>query len=142
MKSNIWIILALISAITFSLYTRIALPYDQVFTPEWVKFTSVDAYWQMDYVDKVAPVFNEYLFKMFEVPFFVWMISGCAYIIGMGSPSQPLIDTVGVYFPPVLAALTVIPVYFIGKELFSKAAGVFAAILIAVLPGEWLGRSI
>jgi len=142
MKSNIWIFLALLSAIAFSLYLRIALPYDQVFTPEWIKFTSVDAYYQMDFVDRIAPVFNEYLFKMFEVPLFVWLISGTAWILGWGSPSQSLIDTVGAYFPAILGALTIIPVYFIGRELFSKGAGVFAAILIAVLPGEWLGRSI
>lgn len=142
MKNKIWIILILLSAIGFSLYLRIALPYDQVFTPEWTKFTSVDAYWQMDYVDKVAPVFNEYLFKMFEVPLFVWLISGTAWMLGWGSPSQSLIDTVGTYFPAVLGTLTIIPVYFIGRELFSKGAGIFAAILIAVLPGEWLGRSL
>ncbi len=142
MKNNIWIILILLSAVGFSLYLRIVLPYDQVFTPEWVKFTSVDAYWQMDFVDRIAPVFNEYLFKMFEVPFFVWLISGTAWMLGWGSPSQSLIDTVGAYFPAILGSLTIIPVYFIGRELFSKGAGVFAAILIAVLPGEWLGRSI
>ena len=41
-----------------------------------------------------------------------------------------------------MAALTIIPVYFIGKTLFSRWAGVFAAGLVAILPGEFLGRSI
>jgi len=141
MKNNIWIILALISAVAFSLYVRIALPWDNVFTPEWIKFTSVDAYFQMDYVDKIAPVFADYWYRPFAVPFFVWMISGTAWLIGFGNPSQYVIEVVGAYFPAILAALTIIPVYFIGRELFSRGAGIFAAILIAVLPGEWLGRS-
>ena len=46
------------------------------------------------------------------------------------------------YFPAVLAALIVIPVYFIGKTLFNRWVGVLAAALVAVLPGEFLGRSI
>jgi dolichyl-diphosphooligosaccharide--protein glycosyltransferase len=41
-----------------------------------------------------------------------------------------------------MAALTVIPVYFIGKTLFNRWAGVLAAGLIAVLPGEFIGRTI
>jgi dolichyl-diphosphooligosaccharide--protein glycosyltransferase len=42
----------------------------------------------------------------------------------------------------VLGALTVIPVYFIGKAMFNRWAGVIAAGLIAIFPGEFLGRSI
>jgi dolichyl-diphosphooligosaccharide--protein glycosyltransferase len=49
---------------------------------------------------------------------------------------------VGAYFPAVLAALTVIPVFFIGKALFNRWVGVMAALLIAVLPGEYIGRTI
>lgn len=63
-------------------------------------------------------------------------------MIGLGSPTQHTVDVVGVYFPAVAAALTVIPVYFIGKELFGRWAGVIAAGLLSVLPGEFLGRSI
>ncbi|MCJ7606027.1 MAG: oligosaccharyl transferase, archaeosortase A system-associated, partial [Dehalococcoidales bacterium] len=59
-----------------------------------------------------------------------------------GSPTQHTIDIVGAYVPAIMAALTVIPVYFIGKALFNRWAGVMAAGLIAILPGEYLGRSI
>jgi len=37
--------------------------------------------------------------------------------------------------------LTIVPVYFIGKELFSRWAGLLSAGLIALLGGEFLGRS-
>ncbi len=61
---------------------------------------------------------------------------------GLGSPSEHLIDTVSAYFPAVLGALTVIPVFFIGKALFNRWVGLLAAALTAVLPGEFLGRSL
>ena len=37
-----------------ALYFRIALPYDQVFAGEWIKFTGVDAYWHMRIVDNLV----------------------------------------------------------------------------------------
>lgn len=51
-------------------------------------------------------------------------------------------DIVGVYLPAVLGALTILLVYFIGKELFNRRVGILAAGLIAYMPGEFLGRSI
>jgi dolichyl-diphosphooligosaccharide--protein glycosyltransferase len=74
--------------------------------------------------------------------FFHWLLGIITWIIGLGSPSQHLIDVIGAYFPAVLGAITVIPVYFIGKELFGRWAGVLSAALLAILPGEFLGRSI
>jgi len=44
--------------------------------------------------------------------------------------------------PAILGSLTIIPVYFIGKELFNRWAGVIAAALLVVLPGEFLHRSL
>jgi dolichyl-diphosphooligosaccharide--protein glycosyltransferase len=49
---------------------------------------------------------------------------------------------VAAYVPPILGTLTLIPVYFIGKELFNRWAGVIAAALVAILPGEFLHRSL
>ena len=79
--------------------------------------------------------------KAITIQFFNQILAGIIWIIGFGSPSQNLINVVGVYFPAVLGALLVIPVYFLGKTIFGRWAGVLAAGLIAVLPGELLGRS-
>lgn len=136
-----------------SLFIRTYLPYDQVFVGEWVKFTSIDAYIHMRLVDSIVhnfPVltnFDPYLLYPFglnidNIHFFDWLLAGIIWVIGLGSPTQHTIDVVSVYFPAVLAALTVIPVYFIGKELFERWVGVMAAGLIAIMPGEYLGRSI
>ena len=145
------IILALFFGV--ALYLRTVLPYDQVFVGDWIKFTSVDAYYHMRLVDNLVHnfphriTFDPYTFYPHGMavswpPFFDWLLAGIIWVIGLGSPTQYTIDVVGVYFPAVLGALTVIPVYFIGKELFGRWAGVISAGLIALLPGEFLGRSI
>ncbi|HTX44086.1 MAG TPA: oligosaccharyl transferase, archaeosortase A system-associated [Methanocella sp.] len=62
-------------------------------------------------------------------------------IVGLGNPSPHLIDTVAAFYPVVLAALVVIPTYYIGKKLFGKAAGLLSALIVAFLPGALLWRS-
>jgi len=44
--------------------------------------------------------------------------------------------------PAILGTLTLIPVYFIGKELFNRWVGVISAALVVILPGEFLHRSL
>jgi len=136
-----------------ALYLRIALPYDQVFVGDWIKFTGVDAYYHIRLIDNLLHHFPQHItFDPYTFyphgsgvawpPFFDWLLGGIIWLIGLGSPSQHTIDVVGVYFPAILGALTVILVYFIGKTLFNRWAGVLAAGLIALLPGEFLSRSI
>ena len=137
-----------------SLYLRIVLPYDHVFVGDWIKFTGVDVYYHMRIVDNLVHNFphlntlDPYMLypKGMSIGagfrFFDYLLAGIIWLVGLGSPSQHTTDVVGVYFPAILGALTVIPVYFIGKALFNRWAGVIAAGLIAILPGEFLGRSI
>jgi dolichyl-diphosphooligosaccharide--protein glycosyltransferase len=136
-----------------SLFFRAYLPYEQVFSGDWIRFTSVDAYFHMRLVDNLVqnfPLvtnFDPYLLYPFgtvidNIHFYDWLLAGISWLIGLGSPDQHTVDVVGVFFPAVLAALTVIPVYFIGKALFGRGAGVVSAALIAIMPGEFLGRSI
>jgi len=136
-----------------SLFIRAYLPHEQVFSSEYIRFSSIDAYFHMRLIDSLLhnfPTlidFDPYLLypsgmKLDNIHFFDWLLAGIIWVFGLGSPTQHTIDVIAVYFPAVLAALTVIPVYFIGKELFGRGAGVIAAGLIAILPGEYLGRSI
>ena len=149
------LVAAIIVALFFgvALYLRIALPYAKVFSGDWIKFTGVDAYYYMRIVDNLVynfPHLNSFDPYMLYpggggpsgYPLFDYLLAGIIWLIGLGSPTQHTIDMVGVYFPVILGALTVIPVYFIGKELFNRWAGVIAAGLIALLPGEFLSRSI
>ncbi len=139
---NKYIALFLVAFSLISLYLRIVLPYSQIFTDHWIKFASNDAYWQMRWVDEYAVNFPGYFSSFFQMPFFQWFLAGIIWILTFGHPTQNSINVIGVYYPVVLATLTIIPVYFIGKNLFGKMAGIIAAGLITILPGEWLGRSI
>ncbi|MBI2859899.1 MAG: oligosaccharyl transferase, archaeosortase A system-associated [Chloroflexi bacterium] len=143
----------LMVAIGVALYFRIVLPYDQVFAGDQIKFTSNDAYYHMRIVDSLASNFPRLItfdpYIAYPSPgyhdtyrFFDWLLAGVIWVIGLGSPTQHLVDMVSVYFPAVLGALVVIPVYFIGRELFNRWVGIIAAGLMAVMPGEFLGRSI
>ncbi|MFC2048434.1 oligosaccharyl transferase, archaeosortase A system-associated [Chloroflexota bacterium] len=144
------VMVTLFSAVALCL--RIFLPYDRVFGSDWIKFTSADAYYHMRLIDNLVHNFPHLMdFDPYLLypgganvygTFFQRLLASIIWLIGLGSPTQHTIDVVSVYFPAILGALTVIPVYFIGKELFGRWAGVLSAGLIAIMPGEFMGRSI
>jgi dolichyl-diphosphooligosaccharide--protein glycosyltransferase len=144
-------LVAVFFAVAF--YFRAVLPYNQVFVGDWIKFTSNDAYYFMRLVDNwiynfpTHTAFDPYFIYpggngVVGMHFFDGLLAFITWIIGLGHPTERTIDVVGVYYPAVLGALTVVPVYFIGKALFNRWAGVLAAGLLSVLSGEFLGRSI
>jgi len=146
------IVLLLIIFFGISLVFRIYSPYDQIFVDDQIKYTHNDAYFYMRLVDNAANNFPHltqfdpyYIYpggnEITSLPFYHWIIVFIAWIAGGGHPTQHLIDLVGVYLPAILGALTLIPVFFIGKALFNKWAGLLGAGLVAVLPGEFLSRS-
>lgn len=136
-----------------SLYLRIALPYARLVSDTWVKFSGTDAYYHMRLVDNMLHhfphriAFDPYTFYPHGTivpwpPFFDWLIGGIAWLIGLGAPTQHLIDLVGICTPAVLGAMVIFPVYFIGKAVFNHWSGIIAAGLISIMPGEFLGRSL
>ncbi len=137
-----------------ALCLRIIPPHDKVFAGDWIKLTGIDAYFFMRLVDNLAHnfpnliPFDPYLLYPggFDITgfttFFVYLLAGIIWIFGLGSPTQHTIDVIGVYFPAVLGALVVVPVYFIGNAVFNRWAGVISAGLVGIVPGEFLGRSI
>ena len=145
------IILAALCGI--ALYIRIALPYDQIFVNDWILFRETDAYY---YIRNIEVLVNNFPhFNSFDPyilypggggglarPFFPWLIAGIVRLVSLGPPTLHNIEVVGAYMPAILGTLTLIPVYFIGKELFNRWVGVIAAALTAILPGEFLHRSL
>jgi dolichyl-diphosphooligosaccharide--protein glycosyltransferase len=135
-----------------ALYLRIILPYDQVFTGGWIKLIGNDSHLFMRQVDNLVHNFphlislDPYLGypkadALGGINFFVYFLAGIIWLVGLGSPTQHTVDVVSVYFPAILGALTVIPVFFIGKALFNRWAGVLSAGLLAILPGDFLTRT-
>ncbi|MCX9085023.1 MAG: oligosaccharyl transferase, archaeosortase A system-associated [Candidatus Methanoperedens sp.] len=154
--SNISYIL-LIAIFLFSFYIRGITPIDNVFRNGIVGFAMDDSVFQMKLVENTIHFFPHRIFydaftqypyggSLFWGPLFDQMIAFFALAAGIltnaGMPSQITIDTIGAFFPAVLGALIVFPVYFIGKELIDNKAGLIGAFLIAILPGQFLSRSV
>ena len=148
---GIGLLIALFFAV--SLFIRVYFPYNQVFVGDWIKYTGNDAYYQMRLVDNMVYNFphitswDPYLIipggsAFGGIHFFNYLLAFIIWIFTFGHPTAHAVDIISVYYPAVLAALTIIPVYFIGKALFNRWAGVIAAGIMAVMPGEFLGRSI
>lgn len=134
-------------------YLRVALPYSQVFVGDWTKFTTNDAYYFVRQIDNLVHNFPHFFsFDPYQnfpdgtilngQNLFVYFASTVIWIIGLGAPSEHTIDVIAAFIPAVLGALTVIPVYFIGKALFNRWVGLISAVMIAIMPGEFLGRTI
>jgi dolichyl-phosphooligosaccharide-protein glycotransferase len=135
-----------------ALWIRI-LPANNIFLSNgFVKFVTNDAWYHMRTLHVLV---NNYPKEMFFDPMtdypignpihfgplYDHMMAITSLILGFGHPSYQLVDYVGAYCPAVLGALTVIPVYYIGKYIGGHKTGIIAAILIAFAPGQFLSRS-
>lgn len=141
----------------FSFYIRGITPLKNVVNRGIVGFAMDDSVFHMRLVENTIQFFPHRIFfdaftlfpngtQLHWGPLFDQMIALFALIAGFittgGMPSQSIIDTIGVFFPAVMGALVVFPVYMIGKESLDEKAGLIAAFLIAILPGQWLSRSV
>ncbi len=144
--------LALFAVFLIALFLRVYFSYHNVFPGGWVNFQENDAWFHMRNVGNLVHHFPHLsLIDPYALypggqqirgsPFFELSLGFFVWIIGLGSPSNQVIGTVGAYFPAVLGALVTVPVYFIGKEIFNKKVGLLAAALVAILPGQFLWRT-
>ena len=73
---------------------------------------------------------------------FDWLAA--AYVVateGRDAPELYIQQVLGVY-PAILGALLIVPFYYVAKRLLGTAGAVIASVTLAVLPGEFLIRSI
>jgi len=137
----------------FALWLRVGPPHQGVLGGSYVNFAENDGWYNMRLVENLVHhfpfrnLFDPYTLypygqDIWFAPFLDWSLALIIWIAGLGHPSMALIEKIGAYYPAILGALTIIPVYFLGKELFNRNAGLLAAGLIAILPGEFLFRSI
>ncbi|MCU4753053.1 oligosaccharyl transferase, archaeosortase A system-associated [Halobacteria archaeon AArc-curdl1] len=63
------------------------------------------------------------------------------FIVGLGNPTTETLYTVAIVAVPVMAALVVIPVFFIGRRLGGTIGGLVAAVILALSPGQFLSRT-
>lgn len=147
----------LVAILSLSLYIRGILPFESVFSGEFIRLGGNDPFFNLRLVENTLHNFPHRIFfdpyTFFPTgtavpfaPLFDWSIACIIWIIGLGTPYNTLgehgIKTIFAFYPAILGALTVIPVYFIGKYLWNRNAGIIAALLIAIFPGQFLSRSL
>ncbi|MCL9813991.1 oligosaccharyl transferase, archaeosortase A system-associated [Natranaeroarchaeum aerophilus] len=69
------------------------------------------------------------------------LIATAILIVGLGSPTERQAGIVFVLAPAVFGVLCALPTYFIAKRLSGRLGGVFAVLILALLPGMFLTRS-
>jgi dolichyl-diphosphooligosaccharide--protein glycosyltransferase len=141
----------IITSFLIALYIR-TRPAADVFLNGFVRFGGNDPWYHLRNVEAILHNFPHMLwfdaYTQFPVgkhqvfaPLFDMFLATIIWILGLGNPSQVLINTVCAYYPAVLGALVVIPTYYAAKWLFDRRVGLLAALLVAIAPGQFLSRS-
>ncbi len=144
--------LALACVTGFAFFLRTFYSYDKVFLGDWVRFKGYDSWYHVRLIESFVHnfpriiTFDPYTYyphgqDVFFAPFYDVMVGSIAWVLGAGSPSQGMTETLTAYSPAVLGALVTIPVFFLGKTLFNKTIGLIAAAIVILLPGQILLRS-
>ena len=144
------VILGVLIALMFLL--RTVFPYRNIFIGNNVIFMGNDAWYHMRLAENMLSNFPTPMFfdkytwfpggsDIIIPPMMSWIIVAASYIVSFGQLTVHIVQVVGAWTPPVLAALTMIPVYVIGKELHNKWTGVLAVAIAGFMPTAFLNRS-
>lgn len=138
--------------VVISFVLRSFIPFKNVFIGDAVRFSSESDAWYHMMLAKTTEMFLERPWfdpltnfpngnSLHFGPFVSWGIAIISKIVGLGNPSMHTVDTVGAFWPAILGALLIIPVYYIGREIGGRGCGITAALLAAILPGQFFQRT-
>ncbi|MBC7115021.1 MAG: dolichyl-phosphooligosaccharide-protein glycotransferase [Archaeoglobi archaeon] len=145
-----WHWLFLVSAMIVSIYLRVLNPWSAIFGEE-VRFIGNDPWYYSRLIESTVRNFPSRIwfdaFTNFPYgtythfgPFVVYFGAFLAKITGASDVES--IRRVIAFIPAIGGTLLVLPTYLLVKELSNRRAGVIAAFLVAVMPGQLLYRSL
>jgi len=149
MKKNYWYLPFLALAIIVSLYLRVINPWNGVFT--WtVRLGGNDPWYYYRLIENCIHNFpNRIWFDPFTNypygtythfgPFLVYLSSIIA--IATGHTQGESLRSVLAFIPVLAGTLIVLPMYLFASQTFNKRVGIISALLVAVIPGQYLQRS-
>ncbi|MFB6101280.1 MAG: oligosaccharyl transferase, archaeosortase A system-associated [Haloplanus sp.] len=70
------------------------------------------------------------------------IVATAALVVGLGSPSSTTVSKTLLVAPAVFGALVAVPVYAVGKRLAGRVAALFGAVVLLLLPGQFLQRGL
>jgi len=137
-------------AIIISIYLRVINPWDSVFT--WtIRFGGNDPWYYFRLIDNCVhnfpyriwfDAFTYYPYGTYTHfgPFLVYLGAILVKIFGATDPAS--MKRLLVFIPAIGGTLLVLPVYLFVKEVFNKEAAVISALLVVIIPGQLLSRSL
>lgn len=69
-------------------------------------------------------------------PLYDLFVASIAFIAGFGKPSVNTVEVVAAIIPPLLGALTVIPVYFLARRLFDEKIALWGSFFFSLVRGH------
>jgi len=128
----------------FALFLRAYYPYDDVFQKP-IKYTADDGVYHMRLVENMLLgkhfpkriYFDPYTYFPFGTyihfgPLYTQLLAGFVLIFSGFKPTIEAINKIAPFFPTVLGSLTIFLLYFLGKKIWSKWAGLWAAFFICI----------
>lgn len=152
-KKKIVVGVLLFLIFVISLFLRVYFPWDSVFSDP-IKYAADDGVYHMRLVENMllgghfpsriyfdAYTYFPYGTYIHFAPLYEWLLAFIIWIVGFGHPTLALINKIAPFYPAVLGSLTVLVIYFIGKALWGKWAGLISATLMGVF-SPFLFRSL
>ncbi len=144
----------LVAAVTIvALLVRTTGALDAVVRPDGVVLQGADAWHHLRQIEQLVRHFPRRMtfdpYGLFPggqgvtvAPLFDYLVATVSLLVGALSPSARTIALVTAWSPAILGALTSVPVYLLARRAAGRAAGLLAAVVIAVLPGQFLSRTV
>ncbi|WP_435063260.1 oligosaccharyl transferase, archaeosortase A system-associated [Halobaculum sp. EA56] len=144
---------ALLAVVAFMLWVRLQ-SYGNFVRDGEVYFSGNDAWYHLRMVEYTVANWP------FTMPFDPWtnypfgtsvgqfgtlydqIVATAALVVGLGSPSADLVAKTLLVAPAVFGALVAVPTYLLGKRLGGRVGGLFAAVVLMLLPGTFLRRGL
>lgn len=123
------------------------LPWKASIAKNHVLFIQPDAYYHLRRATIITknfplyPTIDTYMAYPFGAeppwpPLYDFAIAVLSLIAGLGNPSERTLMLVTAFLPPVLAGLTVVPVFLLARELFGRRVAIVAAFFAVMMPGQ------
>lgn len=145
-NTNKWTYFFLFLVFILALIFRFA-SIDGVFSGKEIIFPGFDGYYHLRLITYSVHNFPGFLgsdtyvnypigYTVGWMPFYDLAVAFLTSLFTFGSPTIRNIETIAAIFPAVLGAITVIPIFFIGKELRDSRLGILSSFLFAIMPAH------
>jgi len=137
-----------------ALLSRVVAVWPEVFPESGVvRLLGVDPYFHLRHIRFVAEHFPDlqrwdvgthypagqrsYVASLFDVG-----IGSVAYVVGLGDPSEKLVDQIAAWTPAILGSLSVACLFLLARTFLGRAASLLASAIYLLYPGTSLHRTL